>query len=320
MNSGNLNETIADIRARFKVGDFIADNESAIKQGIIIRVLDNLLWPIHDPSIVYPEYPFEGGRVDYALCHPPRKPIVLIEAKRIGKLFGAEVQLFSYAFHKGVPMAILTDGLEWHFFLPCEQGDYHERRLCKAHIISDDIDKLTEQFQRYLSYESICSDKGIEWARQDYRQQRRNMAGSSKEPQFLEEKSEKPQVFNPLKKKRKSFTHTPCRFEFHGKEYKAKNRQEAVAKILNILGDENPTLLDQLENFDGHGQYRKYIAKSKMDLYPDIPERSMHKAYEFRPGWWIPGGIGTKTIRKIAIMVCEIGGFEYGKDLIIHED
>jgi predicted type IV restriction endonuclease len=49
--------------------------------------------------------------------------------KQVGQSDRAERQLFEYAFHDGVPMAILTDGREWNFFLPGEQGDYGERRV-----------------------------------------------------------------------------------------------------------------------------------------------------------------------------------------------
>jgi hypothetical protein len=37
---------------------------------------------------------------------------VFIEVKQIGRSDGGERQLFEYAFHRGVPMTILTDGQE----------------------------------------------------------------------------------------------------------------------------------------------------------------------------------------------------------------
>jgi hypothetical protein len=35
-------------------------------------------------------------------------------------------------------MAVLTDGQEWHFFLPTEQGDYGERRVYKLDLLERD--------------------------------------------------------------------------------------------------------------------------------------------------------------------------------------
>jgi len=76
--------------------------------------------------------------VDFALCHPPGKPVTLIEAKQIGQSDGAERQLFEYAFD-GVPMAILTDGREWNVFLPGEQGSYSERHVYKLDLMERDL-------------------------------------------------------------------------------------------------------------------------------------------------------------------------------------
>ncbi|MGI9211061.1 MAG: type I restriction endonuclease [Methylococcaceae bacterium] len=117
----------------------------------------------------YVLYSLEGRRVDYALCHPPGKPIAFIEVKQIGQSEGAERQLFEYAFHVGVPLAILTDGQEWNFFLPGEQGDYGERRVYKLDIVERDIAECVSRLSRYLKYDAIVSGAAIEAAREDYR-------------------------------------------------------------------------------------------------------------------------------------------------------
>jgi len=107
--------------------------------------------------------------VDFALCHPPGKPLVFIEVKPLGQSDTGERQLFEYAFHKGVPMAILTDGHEWHFFLPAEQGDYGERRVYKLDIVERDIGEIVRRLDKYLKYEAVCSGAAIESARADYK-------------------------------------------------------------------------------------------------------------------------------------------------------
>jgi predicted type IV restriction endonuclease len=80
-----------------------------------------------------------------------------------------ERQLFEYAFHKAVPMAILTDGQDWQFFLPAEQGDYGERRVYKLDIVEREIDETVARLERYLNYPAICSGSAMEAARLDYR-------------------------------------------------------------------------------------------------------------------------------------------------------
>lgn len=162
-----LEKHIKSIQDGIKTGLFT--NQALVSQGIVLRILQALSWPTFDVKVVSPEYPLNGRRVDYALCHPPGKPIILIEVKPPGQSATGERQLFEYAFHKGVPMAILTDGQEWHFFLPAEPGDYGERRVYRLDIVERDIDESIRRLERYLEYQAVCSGASLEAARDDYK-------------------------------------------------------------------------------------------------------------------------------------------------------
>ncbi|BAN26122.1 type I restriction endonuclease [Caballeronia insecticola] len=162
-----IEQDIQAIRAGIKAGRF--SNEASVSQGIVLRLLNSLGWPAYDTDAVWPEYSLSGRRVDYALCHPVGRPIAFIEVKQIGQSDGAERQLFEYAFHDGVPMAILTDGREWNFFLPGEQGDYGERRVYKLDIVDRDVGECVERLERYLLHSAIASGVAIQAARDDYR-------------------------------------------------------------------------------------------------------------------------------------------------------
>lgn len=162
-----IENEIEAIRAGIKAGRF--SNEASVSQGIVLRLLHALGWPTYDTDAVWPEYSLSGRRVDFALCSPPAKPIAFIEVKQIGQSVGAERQLFEYAFHIGVPLAILTDGREWNFFLPGEQGDYGERRVYKLDIVERDAAECAERFERYLLHSAVSSGAAIQSARDDYR-------------------------------------------------------------------------------------------------------------------------------------------------------
>jgi predicted type IV restriction endonuclease len=162
-----LEEHIEAIRAGIKKSRF--SNEASVSQGIVLRLLQALSWPTYDTQVVCPEYSLKGRRVDFALCHPVGKPIAFVEVKQIGQSGGAERQLFEYAFHVGVPLAILTDGQEWNFFLPGEQGDYGERRVYKLDLVERDIAECVSRLNRYLTYQAVVSGAAIEAAREDYR-------------------------------------------------------------------------------------------------------------------------------------------------------
>jgi hypothetical protein len=162
----SLTSLVEQIRHQMERGQF--QNEAAISQGVILPVLNGLGWPVFNTSVVIPEYLIEGRRVDYALCAYQDRPAIFVEVKAIGKADGADRQLFEYAFHKGVPLAILTDGREWHFFLPAEEGEYQERRVYKLDIIEREPTDVTRYFERYLKYDRVCSGQALEAARSDY--------------------------------------------------------------------------------------------------------------------------------------------------------
>lgn len=165
--SEDISNAILAVREGISAGRYV--NEAAVSGGIVRRVLDALSWPVYEPDVVAPEYSLEGRRVDYALCHPRGKPVVFIEVKQIGQIGGADRQLFEYAFYRGVPLAILTDGQEWHFFLPAEQGTFSDRRVYRLDLLERTPQECVERMRRYLDYKRICSGEAFEAARQDYR-------------------------------------------------------------------------------------------------------------------------------------------------------
>lgn len=164
-----LKEHIDDIRESLEKGE-LPPNEAAVCDDIVRRLVHELGWPRYQSQIVYPQYPVEGGKVDFALCHPSSKPLVFIEVKQVGKIeeADAEEQLFRYAFRRGVPVAILTDGREWHFFYPIGQGDYKERKVHEIDLTESDSEESAKRFNRYLNYESIRTGEAVEVIKKDY--------------------------------------------------------------------------------------------------------------------------------------------------------
>ncbi len=162
-----LNELLPRIIESLRQGRYI--NEAAVSQGIVLPILDALGWPVFDTGSVAPEYSLEGRRVDFALLDANRRPRAFIEVKRPGQAEGADRQLFEYAFHSGVPLAILTDGQEWGIYLPAEEGTYDERRVYKLDLLAREINISTERLSRYLLCADVLSGSALEAARTDYR-------------------------------------------------------------------------------------------------------------------------------------------------------
>ncbi len=165
----SLADQISRIQKLLIESDF--PNEASISNGIVLPILEEVGWNIHDPRFVMPEYSVSGTRVDFALFDRRKRPLIFIEVKMLGKIdFNsneAEEQLFRYAFHQGVPFLILTDGKEWNFFLPLETGSYQDRKLYKLDLLERDQEVIIEKFKRYLSYADVISGTALENAKED---------------------------------------------------------------------------------------------------------------------------------------------------------
>lgn len=158
-------------------------NEAAVSQGVVLPILNALGWEVFDPKIVWPEYSMSGRRVDYALCCPPSKPVIFIEVKQVGQADGADKQLFEYAFHEGIPLAVLTDGQVWNFYLPSAQGSYADRRVYLLDISTRDVAEASARFERYLSFGNIKSGESLQYANSDYRDSSRKKQAKESLPE-----------------------------------------------------------------------------------------------------------------------------------------
>ena len=133
-----------------------AMNEAQVSQGPVRSILQALGWDTFDVDSVVPEYSVGNRRVDYALKATPTATDVFLEIKAPGKADDtADQQLFEYAFHVGVPFAVLTDGRIWNFYLPSGQGNYQDRRLFKLDIVERELSDACERLERYLAFERV---------------------------------------------------------------------------------------------------------------------------------------------------------------------
>ena len=161
-----LHQSITAIVQNLRQGRF--PNEQAISMGIVLRVLQDLDWDIYDPTRVWPEFQTGEGRVDFALCHPPSKPLIFFEVKQPGKAEEGIRQLFEYAFFKGVPFVVLTDGKTWSFYLPGEQGSFEERRVYKLDLFERSETEVAAKLVEYLQFSRVASGEALKAARAQY--------------------------------------------------------------------------------------------------------------------------------------------------------
>jgi len=146
-------------------------NETAVRSQIVQPIFERLGWPVYDASRFCHEYSLQTRtstrRVDIALCvSNGGSPRCIIELKWPGRVEGDE-QLFEYAFHAGAPLALLTNGTQWHLYHILVGGSYAERLVRTLDLKRHDAMEVATALDRYLSYANTESGIAPEYAKQD---------------------------------------------------------------------------------------------------------------------------------------------------------
>ena len=136
-------------------------DESATKQGVVLRLLSLAGWDTFDISQVVPEYTVGTRRVDYALS-PGSPNAVFIEVKRPGEnLERHQQQLLEYCFQEGVKLAALTNGRTWWIYLPIQAGSWEQRRFLTIDLEVQEPSVVESRFLEYLSPERVGSGRAV---------------------------------------------------------------------------------------------------------------------------------------------------------------
>ena len=172
-----LDSLVTRIKKYLSSDENVYNNEQAVREQIISPILKCLGWETLDPMRVRIEFQLQSGRdkerrkVDYALFtdSDSEAPKCIVEAKAIGKASVAEDQLFEYAYHTGVPLAIISDGQEWKVYVPFGQGGYQDRLVRTINLDSNSTEEVVKALKRYLSFRNVESGKSVEYAEEDRR-------------------------------------------------------------------------------------------------------------------------------------------------------
>ena len=148
-------------------------DESATKQGVVLKLLSLAGWDTFDITQVVPEYTVGSRRVDYVL-RPGSPNRVFIEVKRPSEnLERHQQQLLEYCFQVGVKLAVLTNGRTWWLYLPLQAGNWEQRRFLIIDLEVQEPDVVEREFLRYLSAERVDSGQAVRDAEDSVESQQR---------------------------------------------------------------------------------------------------------------------------------------------------
>ena len=158
-------------------------NETAIKQAVVLRVLDAAGWSAFDLSEVEPDFQVGSARVDYALksASSARQrgsatPRVLVEVKSLSENLDSERhqrRLMTHCGRAEVELGVLTNGLRWLFFLGSAPGGRQDDRFCEINILEDSEAAATE-LNNYLAKDKVANGQAVRSAERSLRERNRD--------------------------------------------------------------------------------------------------------------------------------------------------
>lgn len=155
----NLSELLANLQQHAgkvnDVKDFCTD-EAKTRSYLVEPLLDTLGYDCRDPRDVVYEFTADvadkkGEKVDYALMRDGR-PVVLVEAKTRGNRLGGNEreQLQRYFPFTLARLAVLTDGIRWHWYKGRSERDQSHQMESSPFLIYD-ARKPTETAAEWLT-------------------------------------------------------------------------------------------------------------------------------------------------------------------------
>ena len=158
-------------------------NVTAIKQAVVLRVLDAAGWSAFDLSEVEPDFQVGSSKVDYALKsassirqRASATPRVLVEVKSLGENLESERhrrRLMSHCVRAEVELGVLTNGLKWLFFLWSPEGGRQDDRFCEINIMEDSEAAATE-LNNYLAKDKVSNGQAVRSAERSLRERNRD--------------------------------------------------------------------------------------------------------------------------------------------------
>lgn len=220
-----LSDCIKEIRDDPNIFTF---KEARIQLSIILRILNLLDWDIFREII--PEYGVENRSVDYALQINGDNE-VFIEAKNPQEnLENHQEQLLDYCFREGVELAILTNGIEWWFYLPLKKGTWNDRKFYTINILEQEIEDIVDKFALLLSRQNVASGKAVQNAKSILKSRQRERLVSPKV-------SPPKRFYTKTPRQTKNQTRKPRRMQIDGESYELEYKYEILVNTANWLID-----------------------------------------------------------------------------------
>jgi hypothetical protein len=148
-----------------------AYDEADTQAVIIDKFLSILGWDVFNANEVNKQYKVIHGVIDYAVLLGNNQRI-LLEAKQVNEsLIEHKDQLLRYCDgEENVMMAVLTNGVQWWFYLPFKENkSWEEKKFYAIDIENQDGEEVINRFVYLLLKENVENGRSLEFAEELYK-------------------------------------------------------------------------------------------------------------------------------------------------------
>ena len=166
---------INDLKSNKKLSAF---DEASTKQAVVLRLLSFLGWDIFNVEEVYPDYSANSSNLSYALRIRNTNK-VFIEVKRVhSKLDNYQKSLINLASREGVPLAVLTNGITWWFYLISANGSWQRKWFYSIDLIKQKPDTFVPNLMDLLTKTKIAKGQSVKAAKSLFQRKRQKLAAN----------------------------------------------------------------------------------------------------------------------------------------------
>lgn len=148
-------------------------DEAKIKQAVIECLLHGLGWDIFNSDEVQREYSIANKKIDFALRINNTNKVFIMVARIGANLKAHQGQLLNFASQQAVPLAILTNGITWWFYLPLHDVDREQSKFYTIELVQQDTNDIIDGFINFLSRPNVHNNSAIQNAKDLHEKQQR---------------------------------------------------------------------------------------------------------------------------------------------------
>ena len=167
----SLAERLCDVAADYMHGRFATRPD--VVDGIVLPLLQHLGWETGDPGVAAPDFSTAAGTIDFALCHPPGDPRILIKLGALPEsAAAANRHPFDDCSIPALQLAVSDEGRYWELHFPAGRGSIRNRRFARFDIVDDPHERVAAILDTYLSFHAAKHGEAFREAERAYGEKR----------------------------------------------------------------------------------------------------------------------------------------------------